>query len=102
MVKANEMTDRGTNALKTHMSGCDQIEMRQTRRGKYRGVLLFCKYVEVHCATCRCPTSKHISQIRLPFALAGWLQECLGCEVSGAVSVASCNALRTMNGNVPD
>jgi hypothetical protein len=44
MVQANTMTDRGTNALKTHMAGCDKMEMRQTRRG--------------------------------------WLQECLGCEVS--------------------
>jgi hypothetical protein len=34
MVKANEMTDRGTNALKTHLSGCEKLEMRQTRRGK--------------------------------------------------------------------
>ncbi|KAG7337528.1 scramblase [Nitzschia inconspicua] len=33
MVKANEMTDRGSNALKTHMSGCEKLEMRQTRRG---------------------------------------------------------------------
>jgi hypothetical protein len=33
MVKSNQMEDRGTNALKTHMSGLEKMEMRQTRRG---------------------------------------------------------------------
>ena len=33
MVKSNQMEDRGTNALKTHMSGTEKMEMRQTRRG---------------------------------------------------------------------
>jgi hypothetical protein len=39
MVKSNAMNDRGTNALKTHMSDVDKMEMRQTRRGQ-SGLLL--------------------------------------------------------------
>uniref|UniRef100_A0A7R9WW98 Phospholipid scramblase n=1 Tax=Craspedostauros australis TaxID=1486917 RepID=A0A7R9WW98_9STRA len=32
-MEANKMEDRGSNALKTHMAGCQKLDIRQTRRG---------------------------------------------------------------------
>jgi len=38
-MEANNMEDRGSNALKTHMSDCEQLELRQTRRGWFQECL---------------------------------------------------------------
>ena len=32
-MQANKMTDRGSDALKTHLSDCEKLVMKQTRRG---------------------------------------------------------------------
>lgn len=38
-MKANTMADRGSTALKSHMTGCPKMEMRQTRRGCMQEIL---------------------------------------------------------------
>jgi hypothetical protein len=32
-MQSNKMEDRGDGAMKTHLTGCDKLVMKQTRRG---------------------------------------------------------------------
>jgi hypothetical protein len=77
MVKANQMEDRGTNALKSHMATCEKMEMRQTRRGWLQEcfgcevrILQFqncCCVVIVEGSVCICDESGCISCLFLSF-----------------------------------